>query len=69
MVLNEADVFLENFSTEEQDRIWKQFFNKLKKERRKDMSIDLSSWKYVFENQNIAQEQWNGRQIRNGMWS
>lgn len=59
-------IHYENFSNDEQDRIWKQFFNKLEKERRKDMRIDRSAWKYIFENKDLRKIEWNGRQIRNG---
>lgn len=59
-------IHYENFSNDEQDRIWTQFFKKLEKERRKDMRIDRSAWKYVFENKDLRKIDWNGRQIRNG---
>lgn len=59
-------IHYENFSNDEQDRIWTQFFKKLEKERRKDMRIDRSAWKYVFDNKDLRKIEWNGRQIRNG---
>lgn len=59
-------IHYENFSNDEQDRIWTQFFKKLEKERRKDMRTDRSAWKYVFENKDLRKIEWNGRQIRNG---
>ncbi|KAG6358093.1 hypothetical protein INS49_013977 [Diaporthe citri] len=57
----------ENFSNDEQDRIWTQFFKKLEKERRKDTRIDRSAWKYVFESKDLRKIEWNGRQIRNAV--
>lgn len=55
-----------NFSRIEQHRIWTQFFTKLETERRKDMRIDRSARKFVFESAEIQRIEWNGRQIRNG---
>lgn len=59
-------IHYENFSNDEQDRIWTQFFEKLEKERRRDIRIDRSARKYVFENKDLRKIDWNGRQIRNG---
>ncbi|KAJ2996679.1 hypothetical protein NUW58_g900 [Xylaria curta] len=54
----------ENLGKNERARIWKQFFNKLSEDRQ-DMTITSRAKRYVLEDENVVDLDWNGREIRN----
>ncbi|KAF7502671.1 hypothetical protein GJ744_005284 [Endocarpon pusillum] len=49
---------------EDREKIWRQFFAKLKKER-KDIEVDPDAKSYVLKNTDMRNNGWNGREIRN----
>lgn len=46
-------------------QIWEQFFDKLAREKRKDIYVTKRAMDYVFEGPEIQKIKWNGREIRN----
>jgi ATP-dependent Clp protease ATP-binding subunit ClpA len=52
----------------ERKRVWKQFFDKLCKDR-KDITVTGRAKRYVLEDSRIFKVEWNGREIRNGKFS
>lgn len=59
-----AVIHYSNLDNENRNQLWKQFFKKLRSER-KDIKITEQAEKYVLTSEDIQQIQWNGREIRN----
>ncbi|KAH8198581.1 hypothetical protein TruAng_007262 [Truncatella angustata] len=55
----------ESFSATDRERIWTQFFEKLKRERGKFVDISRAAKKYVLKDPEMTSIPWNGREIRN----
>lgn len=53
-----------NLTNENRNQIWRQFFNKLRLER-KDIRISDKAQRFVFQSSEMQQIPWNGREIRN----
>lgn len=62
-------IFYPAFTHEARREVWKSFFSKLKKEREDSMRIHRSTVDFVEDNRELAALRWNGREIRNGMYS
>lgn len=56
----------DSFTDSDRERVWTQFFNKLKKERGKIIEIPNRVKNYVLKDPEMVQIRWNGREIRNG---
>jgi hypothetical protein len=56
-----------NLDDEGRKKIWFQFFDKLRSERKNLIRVDESAERYIRENLEKKEWKWNGRQIRNGM--
>ena len=65
--MSRIHVFIDydNLGEKERQQIWKQFFNKLANER-KDIYVDGRAKRYVLEDPDMRNIEWNGREIRNG---
>ena len=57
-----------DFQDSERERIWMNFFKKLEDER-KDIQISQKVKRYVLTDPEMKGIKWNGREIRNGMFS
>lgn len=57
----------EKLTPDDRKKIWKGFFDKLERERGKQIRISKSAKKYVLEDKEMTNIPWNGREIRNGM--
>lgn len=55
----------ESFTNAERERIWTQFFDKLRKERGKYIEISRKAIRYVTTDPEMTSIPWNGREIRN----
>lgn len=51
----------------DRETIWRQFFTKLKKER-KEIEVEPDAKSYVFKSAEMRKNSWNGREIRNGQY-
>lgn len=48
--------------------MWESFFKKLEREREGKMRIQLTTRDFVRESEDLRKLEWNGREIRNGMF-
>jgi ATP-dependent Clp protease ATP-binding subunit ClpA len=55
----------DDLGDKERKTIWKQFFDKLTKDRQ-DITITKRAKNYVLEDSDMVNVGWNGREIRNG---
>ncbi|KAK8115439.1 hypothetical protein PG984_011941 [Apiospora sp. TS-2023a] len=55
----------ENLTNTDRERIWNQFFDKLKRERGKYIEISREAKRYVLKDSEMTSIPWNGREIRN----
>lgn len=59
-------IHYDSFTDSDRECVWTQFFNKLKRERGKDIEIPNRVKNYVLKDPEMLQIRWNGREIRNG---
>lgn len=59
-------IYYEDLGEAERKQIWKQFFEKLEKERKDDMVVESRAKHYVLNDSEMRKIAWNGREIRNG---
>ncbi|KAK8054425.1 hypothetical protein PG996_013726 [Apiospora saccharicola] len=55
----------DNLTNADRERIWNQFFDKLKRERGRYIEISREAKKYVLNSKEMTRIKWNGREIRN----
>lgn len=59
-------IYYEDLGEAERKQIWKQFFEKLEKERKNDIVVESAAKYYVLDDSEMRKIAWNGREIRNG---
>jgi ATP-dependent Clp protease ATP-binding subunit ClpA len=59
----------EPLTDDDREKIWNNFFDKLKRERKDKISVSMRARNYVKESDKLKTLEWNGREIRNGMSS
>lgn len=57
----------ESLNLEARNKIWQGFFEKLERERGRQLRVTKSAKRYIFEHKEMTAIPWNGREIRNGM--
>lgn len=57
----------ENLNLEDRKKIWEGFFEKLERERGRQLRVTKRAKHYIFEDKEMTAIPWNGREIRNGM--
>lgn len=57
----------ENLNLEDRKKIWEGFFEKLERERSRQLRVTKRAKQYIFEDKEMTAIPWNGREIRNGM--
>ena len=58
-------IYYEDLGEPQRKQIWKQFFDKLKRERGKVIDISKQAKRFVLEDPEMTKIPWNGREIRN----
>lgn len=61
-------IYYTPFSTKARREVWESFLRKLEKEKEEQMRIHSNTRDYVEESDELERLQWNGREIRNGMY-
>lgn len=56
----------ENLNQEDRKKIWEGFFDKLERERGRQLRITKHARNYIFQDEEMQSIPWNGREIRNG---
>lgn len=56
----------EALGLEDRRKIWEGFFEKLERERGRQLRITKRARQYVLQDEEMTQIPWNGREIRNG---
>ncbi|CZR56708.1 related to TOB3 (member of AAA-ATPase family) [Phialocephala subalpina] len=58
-------IHYEDLGEDQRRQIWKQFFDKLERERKDSIFIDSRAKRYVLDDSEMKKIAWNGREIRN----
>ncbi|KAI1741308.1 hypothetical protein F4680DRAFT_416366 [Xylaria scruposa] len=58
-------IYYEDLGEPQRKHIWKQFFDKLEKERRDDIIVESRAKHFVLNDSEMRKIPWNGREIRN----
>ncbi|KAK8867396.1 P-loop containing nucleoside triphosphate hydrolase protein [Apiospora arundinis] len=62
-------IYYEDLGEPERKQIWKQFFDKLERERKDSIIVESRAKHFVLNDTEIRKIPWNGREIRNGTCS
>lgn len=59
-------IYYEDLGEEQRKQIWKQFFDKLERERKDVIIVESRAKHFVLNDSAMRKVPWNGREIRNG---
>lgn len=59
-------IYYEDLGQEQRAKIWKQFFDKLEKDRKDTIIVESRAKHFVLNDSEMQEFPWNGREIRNG---
>lgn len=62
-------IYYRPFDEQQRRELWESYFKKLQKEREDTMRIQLNTRDYVEESEDLRNLEWNGREIKNGMFA
>lgn len=62
-------IYYEDLGEPQRKQIWKQFFDKLERERKESIIVESRSKHFVLNDSEMRKMPWNGREIRNGTCS
>ncbi|KAL1865532.1 hypothetical protein Daus18300_007177 [Diaporthe australafricana] len=58
-------IYYEDLGKEQREKIWKQFFDKLEKDRKDSIIVESRAKHFVLNDSDMQEFPWNGREIRN----
>jgi SpoVK/Ycf46/Vps4 family AAA+-type ATPase len=64
-----VSIYYPPFTDEERDKIWNNYFEKIEREAGHQMHVPESAKSYATESSAVRELKWNGREIRNGIYS
>lgn len=59
-------IYYEDLEEPQRRQIWKQFFDKLERERKDSIIVESRAKHFVLSDSEMRKIPWNGREIRNG---
>ena len=62
-----VSLYYREFSEDDRCKVWKNFFDKLARDRKNIIQIPAETIFYTTESE-VTSLKWNGREIRNGEW-
>lgn len=62
-------IYYEDLGEAQRKQIWKQFFDKLERERKATIIVESRAKHFVLNDSEMRKVPWNGREIRNGVYN